>query len=187
MRNKILAVAMAAAGLAVSGVSMAVAVNPAAVSVGAPGVTSVGSVDVTVQVQDMIRISGLDDAALQFGAYSGDGVDLTGTSPACVYRNGAATTYSIVASSGNGAAGVFNMLRTAGTELIPYVVTWAGAGALSSDAAPVGSLTPDSRTSTTCGGAPVAGKLQVDILASELDQAEPGSYVDTLTLTVAAE
>lgn len=186
MRNKILAVAMAAAGLAVSGVSMAVAVNPAAVSVGAPGVTSTGSVDVTVQVQDMIRISGLDDAALQFGAYSGDGVDLTGTSPACVYRNGAATTYSIVASSGNGVAGVFNMLRATGTELIPYVVTWGGT-ALSSAAAPVGGLAPDSRTSTTCGGAPVAGKVQVDILASELDQAEPGSYADTLTLTVAAE
>ena len=186
MRNKILAVAMAAAGLAVSGVSMAVAVNPAAVSVGAPGVTSIGSVDVTVEVQDMIRISGLNDAALQFGAYSGNGVNLTGTSPACVYRNGAATTYSIVASGGNNAAGVFNMKRTAGAQLIPYAVTWGGT-ALSSAAAAVGGLSPDSRTSTTCGGAPIAGKLQVDILASQLDQAEPGSYADTLTLTVAAE
>lgn len=193
MRNKILVLAMAAAGVAFSGASVA-ANNPAAPSVGAPATTvsSTGDLTVSVHIPHRIMISGLqdidlDDTGTAPDTYYGTAAGATGSSPACVYRNGSTATYSLTASSANpGTGGVFQMASTATTpEFIAYSVSWGGT-TLTEGGTETG-LTPDSRTSTTCGGTPTAGKVSVSATDTDLSAVNPGLYSDTLTLLVTAE
>lgn len=194
MRNKILAVAVAAAGVAFSGASMA-ATNPATVSVGAPGttVTSQGDLTVSVNIPHRIMISGLqninlDDTPAGTPVYYGTGAGVSGSSPACVYRNGSSATYALKATSANASAGAFRMASTAATpEFITYSVQWAGVASNLVEGASNTGLTPDSRTSTTCGGSPVAAKVTVSATDAALGAVNPGYYSDTLTLLVTAE
>ena len=52
---------------------------------GTLGATSTGTLDISVDVEDLVRISGLSDILLTFDA-TGTG-DVVGSSTACVYRN----------------------------------------------------------------------------------------------------
>lgn len=145
---------------------------------GTVGATSQGDVLLQVVVPALIRITGLAD--IDLGTYSGDGVDLTGTSPACVRRNSAGN-YGIVATSANGAFAM-DPLGAAATT-VPYTVSWAGSPLAYNTNLPA--QVADSATLGAC--APVAGKLSVTAAAAGLDAAEPDTYQDTLILTVTPE
>lgn len=167
MRNKILAVAMAAAGVAVSATSMA-ATN------GNVGTTSAGTAVINLTIPSLIRITDLADVNL--GTYNGDSIDRTGSSPACVRRNSAGN-YSVTATSANGSF----VLTSVPATTIPYTLTWGGTG-LTYGAA-LGGQVADSATLGSC--TPVAGKLGVNVPAAGMDAAQPGAYTDTVTVTVA--
>lgn len=168
MRNKILAVAVAAAGVAFSGVSMAA-------TDGTVGATSSGTSVITLTIPSLIKVSGFTDIAL--GTYNGDGVARSGASAACVSRNSAGN-YTVTATSTNTS---FNLKSGALATTIPYSVTWGGA-ALTYNTA-LGGQVADSSTLAAC--TPVAGKLGVSVPAAGMDAALPGSYTDTVTITVA--
>lgn len=167
MRNKILAVAIAAAGLTVSASSIAA-------TDGTVGATSTGTAVINLTIPSLIQITDLADVAL--GTYNGDGIDRAGSSPACVRRNSAGN-YSVTATSVNGSF----ELTSVPVTTIPYDLTWGGT-ALAYGVA-LGGQVADSATLGVC--IPVAGKLSVNVPAAGMDAAQPGAYADTVTVMVA--
>ena len=147
-----------------------------AVTQGTVGGDSTGNVNVQVVVPSLIRITDLAD--IDLGSYTGDGLDMTGASPACVRRNSAGN-YGIVATSTNGSFALSGAV--AGT--VPYSVSWGGS-ALTYNTS-LGAQVADSGTLGAC--TPVAGKLSVTVTGASLDAAEPDTYTDTLILTVTPE
>lgn len=174
MRNKILVLAMAAAGVAFSGASVAA-------TDGNVGATSTGTVVINATIPKLIRITGLADITMTVPAAVdpdlGYTTPATGSSTACVRQNGTGARYGIVATSANSA---FDL--KSGTLTVPYTLKWGGAalGYNSNLAAQV----PDSTTLGAC--APVADKLQVEISAAALNTAQGSAtaYTDTVTLVV---
>jgi hypothetical protein len=157
-----------AAGLMASGSAFAA-------SQGTVGLTSQGESVITIVIPDLIRIDGLAD--IDLGSYDGDGLDRTGSSPACVRTNGA-STYGIVVTSANGA---FQLDPTGGASTnIPYSLTWGGAAVTYNTN--LASQSADSTTLLNC--APVADQLEVTVTGANLDAAEADSYEDTVILTV---
>jgi len=165
------AVAAMVAGMGLSAGSMAA-------TQGTVGATSQGDLLIQVTVPALIRITGLAD--IDLGTYNGDGLDRTGTSPACVRRNSAGT-YGIVATSANGSF-VMNPAGAAATT-VPYTVSWGGTALTYNTNLPAQAA--DSATLGAC--APVAGKVSVTATGANLDAAEPDVYSDTLILTVTPE
>ena len=178
MRNKILAVAMAVAGVAFSGASVAA-------TQGTVGATSSGSVVINATIPKLIRITGLANITMVLPAPVDDDLGYTaaatGSSPACVRQNGGTATYGILATSANTA---FELANGA-LAPVPYTLTWGGA-ALAYNTA-LTAQTPDSTTLGACGA--VADKLEVSISAADLNDAEGSStpYTDTVTLVVTPE
>lgn len=139
---------------------------------GTVGATSAGDLNIQVVVPSLIRITDLAD--IDLGSYNGDGVDLTGSSPACVRRNSAGN-YGIVATSSNGSFALGGS--------VAYDVSWGGTGLAYNTS--LGGQVADSGTLGAC--TPAAGKLSVTVAGSALDAAAPGTYTDTLILTVTPE
>jgi len=117
----------------------------------------------------------------------------TGSSPACVYRNGAGN-YTISATSSNQVGSEFFLSGDTGggaTQTLKYSVTISdGAQAngvtMSSGATGVSGPAPADAASVTCGGAPNA-TIEVEVLSTDLNAVAPAAYSDTLTLVVAPE
>lgn len=174
MRNKILAVAMAVAGVAVSGVSMA-ATN------GSVGATSTGTVVINATIPKLIRITDLADITITPTNTATGFNPATGSSPACVRQNGAAATYGIVATSANGSFQLVNGVLAP----VTYSLTWGGTALAYSTA--LAAQTPESNTLGSCTA--TAGKLGVAITAAALDGAvgSATAYTDTVTLVVTPE
>lgn len=152
---------------------------------GSVGATSSGSVDISVSIPQLTRISALNDIAL--GAWSGVGA-MSGSDSLCVWTTTGG--YNITAS-GDGAGGAFTLDDGGGTTL-PYTVEWAdtaGAGsgtALTSGNALAGQTA--AATSTTCNsGASLDATVLVDIAEAALSSVTDGAYTGTLTLVVAPE
>lgn len=175
MKTSKFAVAAMVAGV-VAG--MGLSASAMAATDGTVGATSSGTALVDVTVPALIRITGLAD--INLGSYTGDGLDMTGTSPACVRRNSAGT-YGLVATSANGSF-VMNPAGAAATT-VAYTVSWGGSALTYNTNLPTQAA--DSATLGAC--APVAGKLSVTATGAALDAAEPDTYSDTLTLTVTPE
>ena len=150
---------------------------------GAVGGNSTGTIDISVTVNDEVRISNLSDINGVF-----DGVnDIVGTSAACVYRNGTGL-YQITAS-GSGAAGAFTITDGVFPTPIPYSVTFddgSGASAMATGVALTGQTGADP-ASDTCAGTGNNGTVEVTIAAADMVIAPAGSYTGTLTLVVAPE
>ena len=154
-------------------------------SQGSVGGTSSGSVDISVTVPQLTRISALNDISL--GTWSGSGA-LNGSDSLCVWTTTGG--YNITAS-GDGAGGAFTLDDGSGTTLA-YTVQWAdSAGAGSGSAMTTGNaLTGQTAaaTSSTCsGGASLDATVLVDIAETALASVTDGSYTGTLTLVVAPE
>jgi len=180
MRNKILAVAMAVAGVALSGVSMAA-------TQGNVGATSSGTAVINATIPKLIRITGLADITVDVATATGTIVDATGYvddatgfSDACVRQNGATATYGLVATSANGSFGLDN-----GASTVPYTLSWGGTDLTYNVA--LAAQTPDSTTLGSC--TPATNKLGVKITAANLNTAEGSTtdYTDTVTLVVTPE
>ena len=174
--NKKLIAALAAGGLAFSGSTMAATDGDMAVGAGA---TSTGTLEVLLQIPDMIRISQLNDVELVHDAATDD---FTGSDDLCVFRN-IDGTYGVTASSANG-TGDF-LLSDGGTSTVPYTVNWQG-GALDEGTLNSGHADADT-TQPDCGGAP---NITVELTATGDDVAAAettNDHTDTLTLMVEAE
>ncbi|MGB4342400.1 MAG: hypothetical protein WBJ03_02170, partial [Moraxellaceae bacterium] len=162
MRNKILAVAMAVAGVAFSGASVAA-------TQGTVGGTSSGSVVINATIPKLIRITDLANITVDVAAATativdatGYAADATGFSDACVRQNGATATYGIKATSLNG-----SFVLKSGTLTVPYTLSW-GVTDLTYNTA-LTTQTPDSTSLGSC--TPVTDKLGVKITAANLNTA----------------
>mgnify|MGYP003634057725 CR=1 FL=1 len=157
---------------------------------GTLGATSTGTLDISVDVEDLVRISGLSDILLTFDA-TGTG-DVVGSSTACVYRNGAGT-YSVNAT-GDGAASAFTIQNAAPTPtVIGYTVGWDDAvtgtaiAAVSSGTALTGQTGANTVSDDCSAGGGANAFVEVTVPRTSLVAAPAGTYNGTLTLEVAPE
>jgi len=104
-------------GLIIAG-AMVAGGSAIAATQGTLGLTSTGTINITVGVGDQIQINGLTDIA---GPYV-PGSDFTGASGACVYRNGGTGNFDVTMTSANGSGTDFQ-LNDAGTFVV-YDVTF---------------------------------------------------------------
>lgn len=156
-------------------------------SQGNVGTTSSGSIDISLTIPNLVRIFGLNDIAL--GSYTGTGT-MTGNDTFCVHSNVISGTYKIKATSANGTGGDFRV--KSGANYIVYGVDFnddtAQAGSTSLDhdtesAGPYNATKYPNVGNATCAGSENAGAW-VTFQEAALQEAEPGSYTDTLTLLV---
>lgn len=168
-------------GLVVGGVAVGLSGVALAATDGVVGPTSTGTVDISLDVNDLVRISNLTD--INLGVFAG--VDAVGTSPACVYRNGTGN-YNLTAS-GDGTAGAFTL--TDGTNTVPYSVSYDdGSGAApATSGAVLGGLTGADPASDTCGTTGNNGTIEVTVAAADAAGLPAATYAGTLTLLVAPE
>ncbi len=168
-------------GLRVGGVAAGLSGVALTATDGAVGFNSTGTVDISLDVNDEVRISGLTD--INLGTFAG--VDAVGTSAACVYRNGTGN-YNLTAS-GDGAAGAFTL--TDGTNTVAYSVTYDdGTGATTATTGAVLSgLTGADAASDTCAVTGNNGTIEVTVAAAAAAGLPAATYAGTLTLLVAPE
>lgn len=174
--NKRLLAAMAAGGLVLSGPLMAAEDGELAVGAGAE---SQGSLEVMLQIPDMIRVSGFENVDLEFDDNT---ENFTGSNDLCVFRN-ITGEYAVTASSTNG-DGAFE-LSDGDASTVPYSVEWAGQG-LDEDTALTGLDDADTSSPNCNGGTNVV----MDLLATGDDVAAADTtddHTDTLTVMVQAE
>lgn len=168
------------AGVMAAGNLMAAADGAVGTAVPPAQASSTGSLVVSLNVPNIVRISNLNDIPL--GTYAG--VTMTGSDAVCVYRN-ITGLYRITANSGNG-AGAFELEDGAAVpSVIPYTVTWGGT-AMAENTALTGQ-TGASTTSATCGGG-TNTTFAVSVLATDIEAATAtGLHSDTVTLTLTSE
>ncbi len=170
-----------AKGLVIAG-AMIVGGSAIAATQGNLGLTSTGTVDITVGVGDQIQITALADMG---GAYV-PGTDFTDTSPACVYRNGGTGDFNVTMTSANGSGTDFQ-LNDAGTFVV-YDVTFndsvSGAVDMDNNVLNNTDFTNANTVSPTCGGSPQS-TIAINVPDANLGAVAAGTYADTLTIVVA--
>ena len=152
-----------------------------AASQGSLGTTSQGSLDITLSIEDLIRISDFSDMA--FGAYSGTG-DLNSNDDLCVYRNDTGGQYTITATASEGAFQVDD----GGTNTIAYSVFFNDTTGTTGEVAvtyntATATQSGANTTSSDCSVGGLSANVHVRFLAADLQAAVPGSYSGTLVLT----
>jgi hypothetical protein len=153
-----------------------------AASDGTVGTTSTGTADVTLEIQDIVQISGVDNIGL--GAWSGSG-DLTGASEFCVYRSDAGD-YKLKLTTGSGS---FDVTSPTTLDSIAFTVqvdddldATVGGESLLYGADTAVALTGSN--SYTCGGAENA-EIHVTFAEAALQAASTGNdYSETVTVLV---
>ena len=91
-------------GLIVAG-AMVAGGSAIAATQGTLGLTSTGTIDISVGVGDQIQITALADIT---GPYV-PGTDFNGSSPACVYSNGGTGAFDVTMTSANGSGTNFQL------------------------------------------------------------------------------
>lgn len=157
---------------------------------GTVGATSTGTLDISVDVEDLVRISGLSDIILTFDV-TGTG-PITGSSTACVYRNGGGD-YSIEAT-GSGTASAFTIQNASATPTpIAYTVGWddavtGTAVSAATSGTPLTGQTGANTVSDDCStGGGANAFVEVTVPRASLSAAPAGTYNGTLTLEVSPE
>lgn len=148
---------------------------------GSLGATSTGDLTISMTTEDQIQISNLEDIAL---ADSGSG-DFSGTSPACIYRNGTGA-YTLTAS-GSGVANAFT-ISDGGANNLAYDITYddgTGAQTLAAATALVGRTNADTASKTCASGN--NGTISINVAAASVLAVPAGTYTGSLTLTVSPE
>ncbi len=161
-----------ASALMVSGSAMAA-------SDGSLGNNSIGESIVTIVKDNAVQISNVND--LDLGAHAALAADAVEFDEVCVFSS--TSNYNVTIDSANGG---FRLMD--GTEEIPYALTWAangGTAATVTDGAAITGLAGDN-TSLDCSAGTNA-TFEVTVASADFNAAVPGSYSDTLTLTVAPE
>lgn len=143
------------------------------------GTSSEGTSVITIVKQDAVQISDVDDlylgvmGTLTSNKVVGDDV--------CVFSSTGA--YSLTASSVNGS---FALMDSNASTDIPYVLQWVTSTVRTVNyGSALTNITGESR-SLNCNGSSNA-RFQVVIVPDDFNEAEPGSYRDTLTLLVQPE
>ncbi|MFK8032051.1 MAG: hypothetical protein AB8G18_17605 [Gammaproteobacteria bacterium] len=171
-------------GLVVASAIMALSTTASfAATQGSTGGNSTGTLDISVDVNDEVRISNLSDIT---GVFDGSS-DVVGSSNACVYRNGTGL-YNITAS-GDGAANAFTLSDGVIATPIPYSVEFndgTGATTMSAGVTAAGMVGAD-QGSDTCATTGNNATISVTVAAADLLPAPASTYVGTLTLVVAPE
>lgn len=182
MRSLLLVAAVTAA----AGLSFAAS----AATQGTPGATSSGSVNITLTIPHLVRITGLDDLALVHSATG----DITGSELFCVNDNLNATDrgYYITATSQNGSGTDFRLLTT-GPAYLVYDVNFDD-DTDASDGVNLNNGTQsttefDSGSATNMGASCSSpnASIRVTITEAAHQAAQAGSYSDVLTLLVTAD
>lgn len=171
----------AAKGLVTGGIAVMIAANSFAATDGTVGATSEGTLEISLNIADEVRISNLVD--IDLGQFSG--ADLTGSSPACVYRSGTGN-YEIT-GSGSGAGGAFTLAD--GATTVAYSVDYtddAGAETLTAGFA-LANQTGGDPAETDCATNGDTGLVEVTVLETDMAGLTAGAYAGTLTLIVAPQ
>lgn len=166
-------------------IALASAIPATASTQGSVGVTSTGSVGLTVSVPNRVQITGLTD--IDFSS-SDPMVQATNSQSNCVWSNTATKGYTITAT-GSGAGGAFTLASGALTP-VSYSVLWSQTAAqttgTSLTAATASSGFVSTATRPACIAAPsTSSSLTVQIATNELQHmASLTDYTGTLTLLV---
>ncbi len=165
--------------VALGGVLAAAATGGFAATQGSTGFTSTGDLDISLTVNDEVKISNLVD--INLAPFSG--TDVTGTSDACIYANGGGE-YQITAT-GSGAANAFQL--TDGTNSVNYSVSYddgTGASSLASGVALLRTnAAEDDDDCVTLGDDNAT--IDVTVAAADASVLPAATYSGTLTLLVA--
>lgn len=175
--------AIAAKGLLTGGIAAALASGAFAATDGAAGFSSTGTIDISIAVDDEVRISNLGDILL--GTFAG--VDSSGVSPACIYRNGAADNYQITAS-GDGVANAFTLTNVGATATVAYAVTFSDdlAGTPEGMASGIALLAQSGADDDVdCLNTGNNAQIGVTVAAADAAALPAGNFNGTLTLVVA--
>lgn len=143
------------------------------------GTPSMASARVSLEVPELIRISGLTDIDL---AWDPARQAFVAERDICVFRN-VTGDYSVTATSSNGGNAGFLMAGGGGSS-VPYRVSWNGDDLSSGSRA---SRTDADTGTPDCGG---SGNIDLAISASADrvgEAARPGLHTDVLVLQVIAE
>jgi len=164
-----------------AGALVAGAMNLYAATEDGLGSTSGGTAAVSLDIVDLMVVSGIGDIGL--GAYVGTG-GLAGNDDMCVYRNGTGS-YKVKLTSANQSGGAFRL--NTGANYITYTVDWTDNGTAGTTAGVTSDVEETGQgghaTSQTCGGSPNAN-LAVSVAEAALQAAPTGSYTDTVTILV---
>ena len=162
-------------------VAIAMALSPVALAAtqGNLGSNSSGDLDITLDIQELIMVSGLSDVTLP--AFNGGVTDSTGTVNFCVYRNSSVNSaYNI--QMDDGVSDADYQLNGPLASTLSYTVE------VNSINVPEGVVTANAafvadNTSTNCGGTPNT-TLDITVSNGDMQTAEPGTYTGTLYMTV---
>ena len=165
--------------LALGSALVALSSTAFAATQGSTGFTSTGDLLITLGVVDEVKISNLADIPL--GNFAG--VDISGSSAACVYRSGVTGLYNIT-GTGSGAGNAFEL--TDGVNSVAYLVDFNDGSGLSSLAsgfalASTGATATDDDC-TTAGGDNAL--VQVTVTAAAATILPASTYTGTLTLLI---
>ena len=149
---------------------------------GALGVTSMGTVSISVSVAPRARISGLQDIDLTLTD------PRTGARPAqniCVWSNSPAGSYTLTAA-GSGPGGAFELAGSGQT--VNYSVEWAASAGQSSGSPLTAETTQANLQGGDCATGSGSASLVVALAPAQLAAAEPGiAYTGVLTLLVSPQ
>ena len=172
--------------LALGGAVAAMTASSAfAATQGTPGADSTGSVDISISVDDIVQINGLQDAL--FGTYSGG--NPTDTQEVCVSRSGTSGLYQIIAR-GSGGGDAFELSGPGGT--VAYTVEWADEttapvfATLDTGVAETGQTGGDNAFDS-CAGAGENASLRIAMNGPDVAALSAGTYSGTLSLEVSPE
>ena len=146
---------------------------------GTLGSTSTGTAIINISKQNAVKITNLDD--LDLGTAGFLSATATASDDVCVYSSTGG--YNITITSANG---TFQLEDDNTPTNIPYSLNWtAGATtAVTYNTAIVGLV--GNQSAVDCGGSTNAS-FEVSVTAADFNAADPGSYTDTLTLSVIPE
>ena len=167
--------------LAVGGVIAAAATTAHAATDGTTGFTSTGDLLITLTVNNEVKISNLAD--IDLGVFGG--TDVSGTSPACVYRNGLPGGAYNITATGSGAGNAFEL--TDGTDIVDYAVEFddgSGFSGLTTGVALGSSGATNADDDCFTAGADNAA-VRVTVTAADAAVLPASVYTGTLTLLVA--
>lgn len=164
-------------------VASALATTGAAIAAtdGTLGLTSTGTVNITVSTGDQIQISGMVDIV---GGHV-VGSDFVGTTPVCIYKNGADNTFRINADS-NFAGGGFNLADGGGANPVAYTVNYFdGAGNTTAMVENTDVAVDNANDQATdCSSGNAAQTFTITAADAALQAVPAGTYTDTLTILV---
>lgn len=167
--------------VALGGVLAAAATGGFAATQGTTGFTSTGDLDISLTVNEEVKISNLVDITLPVF----NGTDVSDTSDACIYRNGGGN-YQITAT-GSGPANAFQLVDGGNTVSVNYAVAYddgTGFSALTSGSSLASSGASDIDDDCVTDGADNA-TIQVTVAAADASALPADTYSGTLTLLVA--